>query len=371
MSKTLLITGGAGFIGQNLVHHLIRHSPDTKLVVMDALTYAANPTSLQPLVGSGKLAFVHADITKLEDVAAIFSNYDINSIAHLAAESHVDRSIAGPDAFLETNIIGTYNLLKTALAHWQKHDRLEIARFLHVSTDEVFGDLGPEDPAFTEASPYRPSSPYSATKAASDHIARAYMKTYGLPVVVTNCSNNYGPFQHPEKLIPLMIIHALQGKSLPIYGDGANVRDWLYVKDHCRALTLALGRGTPGQTYNIGGGVEKTNKQVVEFICNHIDARFSDNAALAAQYPECPASTGTNCRSLMTYVRDRPGHDRRYAVNPAYAQQALGYAPDETFDSGLGQTVDWYIENQAWWHRAMSADFSDWLLKNYESQGRI
>lgn len=367
-SKTILLTGGAGFIGQNLVHHLLRESPECKLIIIDSLTYAANPASLQAPIESGQITFVRGDISELSNVRAIFELHPIEEVAHLAAESHVDRSIRGPDAFVETNILGTYNLLKCALDHWRSRSCLDRARFLHVSTDEVFGDLGPEEPPFTESSPYKPSSPYSATKAASDHLARAFCKTYGLPVIVTNCSNNYGPYQHPEKLIPLMILHALEGTGLPIYGDGSNIRDWLYVEDHCRAIALALDKGTAGETYNIGGGMEKSNREVVGEVCDLIDMRFRQDPSLAQKYPNCPSSTGDTCQSLITFVGDRPGHDRRYAINMDFACRKLQFRPRETFATGLLQTVDWYLENEAWCRQAMSPEHSVWLANNYGSR---
>jgi dTDP-glucose 4,6-dehydratase len=362
---TLLVTGGAGFIGQNLVHFVAAGASDRRIVVLDALTYAANPTSLEPLARAGRIKLIHADIADVQAVEEVFRTEEIDAVAHLAAESHVDRSISGPDVFLSTNVVGTHTLLKCALADWQRRGCMDAARFLHVSTDEVFGDLEADEPAFTEASPYRPSSPYSATKAASDHLARAYQRTYGLPVIVTNCSNNYGPYQHPEKLIPLMAINALEGKPLPVYGDGTNVRDWLFVEDHCRALALALERGTTGQTYAIGGGAEKKNIEIVNFICAHLDARFAQDSNLRKRYPRCPAASGQACRSLISYVKDRPGHDRRYAINSGFASRALGYRPQETFESGLARTVDWYLANEAWWRRALSADFSRWMERTY------
>jgi dTDP-glucose 4,6-dehydratase len=313
--NSLLITGGAGFIGQNFVAHLAKQVRARTIVVLDSLTYASNPTELERLIAEAQVVFVHGDICDESLVRSQFKRFKFNEVVHLAAESHVDRSIAYPDAFVRTNVIGTHVLLKCALEYWTTASTLSTSRFLHVSTDEVFGDLKSGDPAFTESSAYRPSSPYSATKAASDHLARAFQRTYGLPVIVTNCSNNYGPRQHPEKLIPLMIIRALEGKALPVYGDGLNRRDWLYVEDHCRALELGLQFGVPGESYNIGGGTEQTNIKVVETISTLIDEMFAGDASLARRYSNCPAARGIPCKSLISYVRDRPGHDRRYAID--------------------------------------------------------
>jgi dTDP-glucose 4,6-dehydratase len=366
--RNILVTGGAGFIGQNFVHHLLWQPDAPRITVLDALTYAANPSSLEPLIRSGRIEFIKGDITDLAALEQLFSAKGFDSVAHLAAESHVDRSILGPDAFIQTNVMGTYNLLKCALADWNRRKVLDTARFLHVSTDEVFGDLTPEEPPFAENSPYKPSSPYSASKAGGDHLVRAFIRTYGLPGLITNCSNNYGPYQHPEKLIPLMIIHALQGKAMPVYGDGLNVRDWLFVGDHCHALLEVLGRGQPGQTYNVGGGAERTNRDVVSEICRIIDARFASDATMRSRFPASPAAKGDPSASLITPVSDRPGHDRRYAINGGFLKQALGVEPREDFRSGLNKTVHWYMENQAWWQRALSPDFSQWMKSNYGSR---
>ena len=366
MFDSILVTGGAGFIGQNFVHYLCRQ-PDmgrAKIVVLDNLTYAANPSSLDQLIADRRVELVCGNVGDRELVGKLFGDRAFDAVVHFAAESHVDRSISGPDCFVETNILGTYNLLKCALESWQTRRLLGSARFLHISTDEVFGDLEPDDPAFCERSPYRPSSPYSASKAASDHLVRAYHRTFGLPAIVTNCSNNYGPFQYPEKLIPLMIIHALNGKPLPIYGDGANVRDWLYVEDHCRALHAALVRAEPGASYTIGGASERTNRAVVEFLCDEIDRRVS-GGDLARQYPQCPASSGRSCRELIDFVTDRVGHDRRYAVNGELIRRELQFEPSVSFETGLARTVDWYLNNEAWWRRALSAGFASWVEQNY------
>jgi len=360
---TLMITGGAGFIGQNLVHRLVRSMPGTPILVVDAMTYAANPASLEPLVDSGRIRFVAANIVDGEAMRALIAGESVTHIAHLAAESHVDRSISGPDAFFETNIAGTYSLLKAARAAWEGASAER--RFLHVSSDEVFGDLEEGDPPFDEDTPYRPSSPYSASKAASDHLARAFHRTYGLPVIVTNCSNNYGPYQHPEKLIPLMVLNALRGLELPVYGDGRNIRDWLYVEDHCAGLEAALVRGAVGETYCIGGGSERRNIDVVGTICDAIDRRLAEEAGRRAEWPDCPAARGGSCRELIRFVRDRPGHDHRYAINGSKIARTLGIAPQETFETGIQRTVDWYVDNADWWRHALNADFSDWVAGHY------
>ena len=363
--KNVLVTGGAGFIGQNFVHHLTAWDEAPHITVLDALTYAANPSSLEPLIASGMVEFIKDDITDLAAMEKLFAAKKFDAVAHFAAESHVDRSILGPDAFIQTNIVGTYNLLKCALADWTARKLLNDARFLHVSTDEVFGDLTPDEAAFTENSPYRPSSPYSASKAAADHLVRAFIRTYRLPGFITNCSNNYGPYQFPEKLIPLMIIHALQGKPMPVYGDGLNVRDWLFVEDHCHALLEVLRRGEIGQTYNVGGGAERANKDVVRGICELIDERMASDGAMRKRFSASPAAKGRSCASLIARVPDRPGHDRRYAINGDFLKQALGVGPREDFQSGLRRTVHWYMENQAWWQRALSGDFGQWMERNY------
>jgi dTDP-glucose 4,6-dehydratase len=286
-------------------------------------------------------------------------------VAHLAAESHVDRSIEDPDAFLQTNVLGTSALLKAALDFWRSAAIMERARFLHVSTDEVYGSLEPSDRAFTESSPYRPNSPYAASKAASDHLVRSFVETYSLPALITNCSNNYGPYQHPEKLIPLMIIHALEGQSLPVYGDGSNVRDWLHVSDHCEALMHVIERGRPGETYNIGGGNERTNRAMVERICATIDAAFAADAALAARFPSCPAASGKSCRALIAFVTDRPGHDRRYAIDAAKLASGLGKRCTVEVENGLEATVRWYIDHEEWWRDVTSGAYKAWIQKNY------
>jgi len=363
--QSVLITGGAGFIGQNLVHAWRAARPADRLVVIDAMTYAANIRSLEPLIADRAIAFVKGDIGDAALMQRLFDEHRFSRVLHLAAESHVDRSIVDPGAFLQTNVLGTFALLKTARDGWRAASAMDSARFLHVSTDEVYGSLGAADPAFTESSPYRPNSPYAASKAASDHLVRSFVATYRMPALITNCSNNYGPYQHPEKLIPLMILHALEGKPLPIYGDGSNVRDWLHVSDHCEALMAVVERGRIGETYNVGGGNERNNREVVGLICDSIDRAFAANAALAARFPSCPAATGRSTRTLISFVTDRPGHDHRYAINAGKLTDELGINGRVDFDEGLPQTVRWYIDQEAWWRDVTSGAYKAWIDKNY------
>jgi dTDP-glucose 4,6-dehydratase len=362
---SVLITGGAGFIGQNLVHAWRAIRPQDRLVVVDAMTYAANVRSLEPLIADRSIQFVKGDVRDAALIRRLFDEHAFSRVLHLAAESHVDRSIVDPEAFLETNVLGTFTMLREALDAWRRTNMIESARFLHVSTDEVYGSLEPADPAFSEFSPYRPNSPYAASKAASDHLVRAYVSTYGMPALITNCSNNYGPYQHPEKLIPLMIIHALEGKPLPIYGDGSNVRDWLHVSDHCRALMAVIERGRIGETYNIGGGNERANRDVVDLICDIIDRAFAEDPALGARFPSCPAAGGDSCHSLISYVTDRPGHDHRYAINAAKLSRELGERSSIGFEAGLEQTVRWYLAQEGWWRDVTSGAYKAWIDKNY------
>src|SRR3982075_2195926 len=336
---SVLITGGAGFIGQNLIHAWRAARPDDRLMVVDAMTYAANVRSLEPLIADRSILFVKGDIRDAALMRRLFDEHKFSRVVHLAAETHVDRSIVDPEAFLQTNVLGTFTLLKAALDAWRSSGLIDRARFLHVSTDEVYGSLAPDDPAFSESSPYRPNSPYAASKAASDHLVRSFVPTYGMPALITNCSNNYGPYQHPEKLIPLMILHALEGKPLPIYGDGSNVRDWLHVRDHCDALISVIERGRIGETYNGGGGNERNNRDVVGLICDTLDHAFAADAGLASRFPSCPAATRSSCRSLITYVTDRPGHDHRYAIDAAKLAGELGNRSSVGFADGLGKTV--------------------------------
>jgi dTDP-glucose 4,6-dehydratase len=340
MTRQLLITGGAGFIAGNLTHHWCSAHPRDRVVVLDALTYAGNLATIQPLIDAGRIRFVQGDITDRPLVELLLAEEAITHVAHLAAESHVDRSISGPGAFLTTNVTGTFTLLEAFRAHWQQAGRPEHWRFLHVSTDEVFGSLEPTDPAFCETTAYDPRSPYSASKAASDHLARAWHHTYGLPVLVSNCSNNYGPYHFPEKLIPLTLSNILLGRSIPVYGDGRNVRDWLYVEDHCRALETVLTAALPGSTYCIGGRNEVANIDLVNLLCELMD----ELAPLhGVNLPVSPS------RKLITYVSDRLGHDRRYAIDASRIESELGWTPQVTVEEGLRRTVKWYLTNQAWW----------------------
>jgi dTDP-glucose 4,6-dehydratase len=336
-SRTILVTGGAGFIGSAVCRHLISRG-DTRVVNLDKLTYAGNRGSLASIESSSLYRFVHGDIGDAALVAALLLEEVPDAVMHLAAESHVDRSIDGPADFIETNIVGTFRLLQACLNYWRRlaPDAQGLFRFHHVSTDEVFGDLPMNEGIFHEATPYNPSSPYSASKAASDHLVRAWQHTYGLPVVLSNCSNNYGPFHFPEKLIPLVILNALHEQPLPIYGRGENVRDWLYVDDHARALDAVISRGGSGETYLVGGRSERTNLAVVQTICDLLDEKR-------------PRSAGATYRDLITFVSDRPGHDRRYAIDPTKIEQALGWKAEESFESGLSKTVDWYLANETWW----------------------
>ncbi|HUT12958.1 MAG TPA: dTDP-glucose 4,6-dehydratase [Thermoguttaceae bacterium] len=339
--QTVLVTGGAGFIGGCFVRQILAEE-EVRVVNLDKLTYAGNLDSLTAVADNPSHVFVHGDIGDRESVGKLLYEYRPTWIVHFAAESHVDRSINGPGAFVETNVAGTVELLVAATEYWRSADKevQEQFRFLHVSTDEVYGSLGPTG-KFTETTPYAPNSPYSASKAASDHFVRAFHHTYGLPVLTTNCSNNYGPFQFPEKLIPLMILNALEGKPLPIYGDGSNVRDWLFVEDHCRAIRRVLQSGRCGEVYNIGGNCERTNLEVVQAICRAVDE-------LRPDLPHAP------CSSLITFVKDRPGHDLRYAIDTTKIQQELGWQPQHDFESGLRQTVQWYLDNPAWVQRITS-----------------
>ena len=354
--NTILVTGGAGFIGSNFVLQWIKNA-GAAVVNLDLLTYAGNPANLAALEGDSRHQLVRGDICNGELVAALLREHRPGVIVHFAAESHVDRSIVDPGAFIRTNVQGTFTLLEQARLFWSELDEAgrRAFRFLHVSTDEVYGSLGPEDPAFSEITAYAPNSPYAASKAASDHLARAYHHTYGLPVLTTNCSNNYVPFQFPEKLIPLMILNALEGKQLPVYGDGRNVRDWLFVEDHCSAIRTVLDRGRVGETYNIGGNSERKNLDVVTAICDLVDELRPD-AALGPR------------RKLITFVTDRPGHDRRYAIDASKISRELGWRPAEEFESGLRKTVAWYLEHGAWIENVRTGAYMDWIRQNYQER---
>ena len=352
---TLLVTGGAGFIGSNFVLDWLSGS-DEPVVNLDALTYAGNRQNLASLDGDARHIFVQGDICDRELVDRLLSAHRPRAIVHFAAESHVDRSIHGPGAFMQTNVTGTFTLLEAARGYWGALEGEDKAafRFHHVSTDEVYGSLGPTDAPFAETHPYEPNSPYSASKAASDHLVRAWHHTYGLPVVTTNCSNNYGPYHFPEKLIPLIIVNALAGKPLPVYGDGQQVRDWLYVKDHCAAIREVLARGRLGETYNIGGWNEKPNIDIVRTVCALLDELQPD---AAGPYER-----------LITYVKDRPGHDRRYAIDARKIERELGWRPAETFDTGIRKTVCWYLDNQPWVHNVLSGGYRDWVTQQYGTE---
>ena len=342
-AKRIAVTGGYGFIGSALIRLLLSET-DYEVLNIDKLTYAANLASIPGADSNLKYRFVKADIADTQAMRKAFEEFQPDAVMHLAAESHVDRSIDAPQEFINTNIVGTFTLLQEALRYWRElPERAQGFRFLHVSTDEVFGDLGPEDPAFTEDSPYKPSSPYSASKAASDHMARAWHRTYGLPVLVTNCSNNYGPYQFPEKLIPHMILKALAGEPLPVYGDGQNIRDWLYVEDHARALLFVVENGALGETYNIGGDNERTNLQVVEAICSQLDRAIPSEGGLR--------------RRLINFVTDRPGHDRRYAIDATRIETKLGWSAHMNFETGLEKTVRWYLANRAWWQAVLNGGY--------------
>jgi dTDP-glucose 4,6-dehydratase len=356
MRNTVLVTGGAGFIGSNFIlQELTNHTSGASIVNLDKLTYAGNLSNLESVANDRRYEFVQGDIGSRDFMAQLLRKHQPQAIVHFAAESHVDRSIRGPDDFIRTNVDGTFALLEETRAYWMglNEDDRQRFRFLHISTDEVYGSLGPDDPAFSERTAYAPNSPYSASKAASDHLVRAYHHTYGLPALTTNCSNNYGRFQFPEKLIPLMILNARDGKPLPVYGDGQNVRDWLYVEDHCAAIAAVLARGKVGETYNIGGWNEKRNMEIVEAICDAVDEI---------------SPRGESCRSLITFVKDRPGHDRRYAMDARKIERELGWRPKETFESGLRKTVRWYLENDEWVRGVTDGSYRQWIATHYEEK---
>jgi dTDP-glucose 4,6-dehydratase len=363
--KSLLVTGGAGFIGANFVHYWLNRYPDDRLLVLDALTYAGNRANLAPVDAHPQFSFVKGDICDTDLVERLLREQQVDTLVHFAAESHVDRSILGPDAFIETNIIGTHSLLKAAKRVWLDGPAPLAHRFHHVSTDEVYGTLGPDDPAFTEDTAYAPNSPYSASKAASDHLVRAYHHTYGLQVTTSNCSNNYGPYHFPEKLIPLVITHILHNKSLPIYGDGRQIRDWLFVSDHAYGIDLVIQQGIVGENYNIGGHNEWANIDIVKHICTLMDVAFARDPRWAAEYPEASAAIAGDSAALITYVKDRPGHDRRYAIDARKSQHVLGYSPRESFETGIAKTLEWYLHNPAWWRSVMDGSYQHWVAAQY------
>ena len=351
-ARSIVITGGAGFIGSNFVHHWCENYPEDRVIVLDALTYAGNLNNLATLKDRKNFRFLQGDICDRALVDELFASENIDTVAHFAAESHVDRSILGPGAFVQTNVVGTFTLLESFRQHWLSNHQPDNYRFLHVSTDEVYGSLGLDDPAFTETTPYAPNSPYSASKAGSDHLARAYFHTYGMPTIITNCSNNYGSYHFPEKLIPLMCINILLGKPLPVYGDGQNVRDWLYVRDHCQALDTVIHKGKAGETYNIGGNNEVKNIDLVRILCDLMDE-------LAPDLPVKPA------QNLITFVRDRPGHDRRYAIDATKIRTELGWQPQETVEGGLRKTIQWYLDHRDWWQPLLSKEYQEYYDKVY------
>ncbi|MDO5674000.1 MAG: dTDP-glucose 4,6-dehydratase [bacterium] len=358
MAYTVLVTGGCGFIGANFVRFLLTERPNWRVVNIDKLTYAGNQANLADMADNPAYTFVHGDICDQNLINELFDRHKVQAVVHFAAESHVDRSITGPDAFIHTNINGTFVLLEAARAHWPAKDQAAVCRFLHVSTDEVYGSLGPTG-YFTEETPYDPRSPYSASKASSDHLVRAYFHTYGLPVLLTNCSNNYGPYQFPEKLIPLVLNNAQHGKPLPIYGDGQNVRDWLYVVDHCEAITKVLESGQVGESYNIGGHNEKKNLEIVELLCDLLDKKIA------------PLPSGAARRSLITFVRDRAGHDRRYAIDAGKIERELGWRPRFTFEQGMEQTVEWYLANRDWMDGVLDGSYQSYYESMYGSRGAV
>ncbi|CCI26391.1 dTDP-glucose 4,6-dehydratase [Microcystis aeruginosa] len=351
-ARSIVITGGAGFIGSNFVHHWCENYPEDRVIVLDALTYAGNLHNLATLKDRKNFRFLQGDICDRALVDELFASENIDTVAHFAAESHVDRSILGPGAFVQTNVVGTFTLLESFRQHWLSNHQPDNYRFLHVSTDEVYGSLGLDDPAFTETTPYAPNSPYSASKAGSDHLARAYFHTYGMPTIITNCSNNYGSYHFPEKLIPLMCINILLGKPLPVYGDGQNVRDWLYVRDHCQALDTVIHKGKAGETYNIGGNNEVKNIDLVRMLCDLMDE-------LAPDLPVKPA------QNLITFVKDRPGHDRRYAIDASKIRTELGWQPQETVEGGLRKTIQWYLDHRDWWQPLLSKEYQEYYGKVY------
>lgn len=357
--RRMLVTGAAGFIGSNFVRYWANRHPEDTIVIVDVLTYAGNMANINDLLSASCL-FFKADINDTEFMQSLLREHALDTIVHFAAESHVDRSIETPDAFIEANVLGTHSLLKAARKVWQIDQQApDFHRFHHVSTDEVYGSLGLDDPAFTEQHPYAPNSPYSASKASSDFLVRAYHHTYGMSVTTSNCSNNYGPYHYPEKLIPLTIINVLHGKSIPVYGNGKNIRDWLHVDDHARGIEKILHAGVPGKTYNIGGVNEWSNIDIVTLVCTTVDEAFRESHSLAARFPDCPAAAGEACNSLISFVGDRVGHDFRYAIDTSLIKAELAYEPAIAFEKGIKSTVNWFIENSAWWESVPSRSCHD------------
>ncbi|MHB1014946.1 MAG: dTDP-glucose 4,6-dehydratase [Desulfurivibrionaceae bacterium] len=361
----LLVTGGAGFIGANFVHYWLAQYPQDRVVVLDALTYAGNMASLAGCLGQENFRFVRGDIGDQNLVETLLAEESLDTVVNFAAESHVDRSIHGPDPFVTTNVAGTHSLLKAAKKVWLDEGGRRPHRFHHVSTDEVYGSLAPEESPFTETTAYAPNSPYSASKAASDHLVRAYHHTYGLDVTTSNCSNNYGPYQFPEKLIPLVILNILEAKQLPIYGDGLNIRDWLYVEDHCRGIDLVLHKGRVGEVYNIGGNNEWKNIDIVRLVCQLVDEAISADSKLQERFPAAPVVTGGKAEDLIAFVKDRPGHDRRYAIDAGKSRKELGYEPIESFETGIRKTIVWYLTHEEWWRAVMNGSYREWIARNY------
>lgn len=365
MSCRLLITGGAGFIGANFAHFWTHAKPDDRIVLLDALTYAGNYANVAALCDPGAVRFVKADIRDFDLVCNLLRSEKLDTIVHFAAESHVDRSILGPGEFVGTNIVGTQLLLDAARAVWLKEDVEH--RFHHISTDEVYGSLAPDAAPFSEFHPYDPRSPYAASKAASDHLVRAYGHTYGIQYSISNCSNNYGPYQFPEKLIPLCIVNILEGKPLPVYGDGKNIRDWLHVHDHCSAVMKIIEHSPAGETWNVGGNSERSNIDLVRALCAAVDEAFARDRALATRFPSCPAARGASSAKLITFVKDRPGHDRRYAIDSQRMSNQLGWRAQIGLAQGLADTIAWYLDNETWWRNVMSGKYRDWITRQYGS----
>ncbi|WP_028578106.1 dTDP-glucose 4,6-dehydratase [Desulfomicrobium escambiense] len=362
----LLVTGGAGFIGSNFARYWRAKYPDDMVIVLDALTYAGNRANIADLEDSDKFLFVHGNILDQTLVEELLRKHEIDTLVHFAAESHVDRSILGPDAFIETNIVGTHSLLKAARRVWlEEWEGKRTVRFHHVSTDEVYGTLGPDDPAFTETTPYAPNSPYAASKAASDHLVRAYMETYGLPVTISNCSNNYGPYHFPEKLIPLVITNILDDRPLPVYGDGLQIRDWLYVEDHCRGIDLILKSDKVGECFNIGGDNEWANIDIVRLICGLMNQAMQDEGNRKA-FPKAESALKGKAENLITFVTDRPGHDRRYAIDATKTKMILGFTTKESFATGIRKAIQWYLENETWWRDVQTGEYRQWIAQQYD-----